>query len=69
MKKNNRIKQNIQLHEKITSMENSIIDLGVEDRCHESFDYNCKLIFKCLQNIKAMIYNDEIVFRNSKDDW
>ena len=68
MKKNNRIKQNIQLHEKISAMENSIIDLGVEDRCHESFDYNCKLIFKCLQNIKGMIYNDEIVFRDSNND-
>jgi len=69
MKKNNRIKQNIQLHEKISAMENSIIDLGVEDRCHEFFDYNCKLIFKCLQNIKGMIYNDEIVFRDSNNDW
>lgn len=69
MKKNNRIKQNIQLHEKISAMEDSIIDLGVKDRCHESFDYNCKLIFKCLQNIKGMIYNDEIVFRDSNNDW
>lgn len=63
MTKNNRIKQNIQLHEKIASMENTILDLGVNDRCHEDFDRNCKTIYKCLQNIKGMIYNDEIVFR------
>ena len=62
MTKNNRIKQNIQLHEKISSMENTILDLGVSGRCHEDFDSNCKTIYKCLQNIKGMIYNDEIVF-------
>ena len=63
MQKDNRTKQNIQLHEKISSMENTILDLGVNDRCHEDFDDNCKTIYKCLQNIKGMIYNDEIVFR------
>jgi hypothetical protein len=66
MTKNNRIKQNIQLHEKIASMENTILDLCVNDRCHEDFDSNCKTIYKCLQNIKGMIYNDEIVFRGDK---
>jgi len=63
MTKNSRIKQNIQLHEKISSMENTILDLGVRDRLHENFDGNIKTIYKCLQNIKGMIYNDEIVFR------
>tara|TARA_R100001463_G_scaffold112856_3_gene167978 strand:+ start:1045 stop:1278 length:234 start_codon:yes stop_codon:yes gene_type:complete len=63
MQKVNRIKQNIKLHEKIASMENTILDLGVLDRCHEDFDDNCKTIYKCLQNIKGIIYKDEIVFR------
>tara|TARA_R100001015_G_C4632500_1_gene196115 strand:+ start:1482 stop:1688 length:207 start_codon:yes stop_codon:yes gene_type:complete len=68
MTKNNRIKQNIQLHEKIASMEKIILDLGVNDRCHENFDSNCRTIYGCLQNIKGMIYNDEIVFRKSNND-
>lgn len=66
MTKNNRIKQNIQLHEKITSIENTILDTDVSVRCHEDFDSNIKTIYKCLQNIKGMIYNDEIVFRGDK---
>jgi len=68
MTKNNRIKQTIQLHEKIASMEKIILDLGVKDRCHEDFDSNCRTIYGCLQNIKGMIYNDEIVFRKSNND-
>ncbi len=63
MTKNNRIKQNIELHEKIINMENTILDLNVNDLCHEVFNDNAKTIYKCLQNIKGMIYNDEIVFK------
>jgi len=62
MTKNNRIKQNIQLHEKIASMEKTILDLGVNDRCHDDLNSNLRTIYGCLQNIKGMIYNDEIVF-------
>ena len=63
MEKNNRLKQNIQLHEKIVAMENTILDLNVNDLTHEVFSDNSKTIYKCLQNIKGMIYNDEIVFK------
>ena len=63
MKTNNRIKQNIELHEKIVAMENTILDLNVNDLTHEVFRDNSKTIYKCLQNIKGMIYNDEIVFK------
>jgi predicted transposase YbfD/YdcC len=63
MEKNNRLKQNIQLHEKIVAMENTILDLNVNDLTHEVFRDNSKTIYKCLQNIKGMIYNDEIVFK------
>ena len=63
MKTNNRIKQNIELHEKIVAMENTILDLNVNDLTHEVFRDNAKTIYKCLQNIKGMIYNDEIVFK------
>ena len=63
MKTNNRIKQNIELHEKIVAMENTILDLNVNDLTHEVFSDNSKTIYKCLQNIKGMIYNDEIVFK------
>ena len=63
MEKNNRLKQNIQLHEKIVAMENIILDLNVNDLTHEVFRDNSKTIYKCLQNIKGMIYNDEIVFK------
>ena len=63
MEKNNRLKQNIQLHEKIVAMENTILDLNVNDLTHEVFRDNSKTNYKCLQNIKGMIYNDEIVFK------
>lgn len=63
MEKNNRLKQNIQLHEKIVAMENTILDLNVNALTHEVFNDNAKTIYKCLQNIKGMIYNDEIVFK------
>ena len=63
MEKNNRLKQNIQLHEKIVAMENTILNLNVNDLTHEVFNDNAKTIYKCLQNIKGMIYNDEIVFK------
>ena len=66
MTKNNRIKQNIQLHEKIASIENTILNTDVSVKCHEDFDSNIKTIYLCLQNIKDMIYNDEIVFRGDK---
>ena len=62
MKKHNRIKQNIQLHEKISSMENTILNLGVKDACHDDLNSNLRTIYGCIQNIKGMIYNDEIVF-------
>ena len=66
MTKNNRIKQIIELHEKIASMENTILDLGVNDLCHEEFNRNCRSIYGYLQNIKGMIYNDEIVFKKGE---
>ena len=68
MKKINRIKQNIELHEKIVSMENTILDLNVNDITHEVFTDNAKTIYKCLQNIKDMIYNDEIVFKKGENN-
>ena len=68
MKKINRIKQNIELHEKIVSMENTILDLNVNDVTHEVFNDNSKTIYKCLQNIKGMIYNDEIVFKKGENN-
>ena len=42
MKKINRIKQNIELHEKIVSMENTILDLNVNEVTHEVFNDNSK---------------------------
>tara|TARA_R110001592_G_scaffold316283_2_gene592649 strand:+ start:353 stop:568 length:216 start_codon:yes stop_codon:yes gene_type:complete len=68
MKKINRIKQNIELHEKIVSMENTILDLNVNEVTHEVFNDNSKTIYKCLQNIKGMIYNDEIVFKKGENN-
>jgi len=62
MQKDNRLKQNIQLHEKIAFMENILLDLGVKDACHDDLNSNLRTIYGGLQNIKGMIYKDEIVF-------
>tara|TARA_R110000782_G_scaffold269687_1_gene368275 strand:+ start:1295 stop:1495 length:201 start_codon:yes stop_codon:yes gene_type:complete len=63
MNKNKQIKQNILFHEKITEMQKTILDFDCDLKSHQDLEINIKKIYSCLENIKGMIYNEEIVYR------
>ena len=66
MTKRKNIKQIIEMHNTVDSIEKSIMDIDYCLAKNEDLDRQIKSIYNCLQNIKGMIVNDEIVYRENK---
>jgi len=66
MTRNKQIKENILFHEKITEIQKTLIESDCDLKTHQELEINIKTIYSCLENIKGMIYNEEIIYRSVK---
>ena len=62
----NQIKQSIEFHKKIDSMEKAIFKFDVDPTKNVELDERLKTIYVNLQEIKTLIYDDKILYRGDK---
>ena len=60
------IKKRLDMHYKITSIKNSLMDIDYCLAKNEDLDQEVKTIYKSIQNIKKLIVTDKIVFRGGR---
>ena len=56
----------IQFHKQIESMEKTLFKFDVCTAKNVELDEKSKTIYGCLQDIKALIYDDKILYRGEK---
>tara|TARA_Y100001972_G_scaffold19093_1_gene21847 strand:- start:579 stop:782 length:204 start_codon:yes stop_codon:yes gene_type:complete len=56
----------VEFHKQIDAIETMLIKLDVCPAKNVEFDDKCKTIYGALQDIKALIYDDKIVYRREK---